>query len=183
MPGQSPAGPLMHEHRIIERMLAVMSARLDSARVKGDIDSGFVDTAIDFIRTYADRCHHGKEEDILFLRLAEKDLDPALAKEMAELIEDHVYARGVTRGLVEANGRYALGDEAALGEIETAMQALVEFYPVHIEKEDRHFFKPALAYFTDAERAQMLLDFYEFDRQLIHEKYLGILEGLEQEAR
>jgi hemerythrin-like domain-containing protein len=182
MPGQSPAGPLMHEHRIIERMLAVMSSRLASARTAGGIDPGFVDTATDFIRTYADRCHHGKEEDILFLRLADKDLEPALAKEMAELIEEHVYARGVTRGLVEANGRYAGGDEAALAEIESAMQTLVEFYPVHIEKEDRHFFKPAMAYFTDAERAQMLQDFYDFDRALIHEKYLGVVESLERGA-
>ena len=37
------------------------------------VDPVFIDTAVDFIHTYADRCHHGKEEDILFKALAAKD--------------------------------------------------------------------------------------------------------------
>jgi len=51
---------------------------------------------------------------------------------------------------------------------------------VHIAKEDRNLFKPCLEYFTDAEKVAMLADFDEFDRALIHEKYRGIVEGLEQ---
>ena len=124
-------------------------------------------------------CHHGKEEDILFARLAAKDLDAPLARAMADLIADHIHGRAITRQLVDANRRYAGGDTAVLVEIESAVQALIEFYPVHIEKEDRHFFKPSLEYFTDAEQARMLQDFGEFDRALIHEKYLRVVEELE----
>jgi hemerythrin-like domain-containing protein len=180
MPGQSPAGPLMREHRVIERMIAVLDSELRAMRAERRADPAFIETATDFIRTYADRCHHGKEEDILFRRLAEKDLEPQLAEAMAGLIEDHAYARSVTRRLVDANKRYAAGDSSAIEEIEYAIATLVEFYPVHIEKEDRHFFKPSLEYFSDAERAQMLQDFDEFDRALIHEKYEGMVEALEQ---
>ena len=180
MSGRSPAGPLMHEHRIIERMLAILRRELDSIGRQGRVDSTLVDTATDFIRTYADRCHHGKEEDILFRRLAEKDLDAQLAGAMADLIEDHVRGRALTRRLVEANGRYSAGDATALDEIVSAMLALVEFYPVHIQKEDRDFFGPCLEYFTEAERADMLDAFDEFDRALIHEKYLFIVEELER---
>ena len=71
------------------------------------------------------------------------------------------------------------GDASALDIIETTVRQLVEFYPVHIEKEDHGFFKPALEYFSDAEKAQMLADFDEFDRALIHEKYLRVVESLE----
>jgi hemerythrin-like domain-containing protein len=169
----------MHEHRLIERMLAILKKELESAAEHGRVDSALIDTATDFIRTYADRCHHGKEEDILFRRLTEKDLDDSVARTMAELIEDHVRGRALTRQLIEANERYAGGDTTALGEIETVMQELVEFYPVHIEKEDHHFFKPALAYFGHEEQADILRDYDEFDRALIHEKYLSVVEGLE----
>jgi len=59
------------------------------------------------------------------------------------------------------------------------MRELVEFYPVHIAKEDRHFFKPALDCFSDEERAQMLVDFEEFEVHLLHEKYEGMVAALE----
>ena len=86
----------------------------------------------------------------------------------------------MTRTLVQANDRYRAGDAAALEEITSSLRELIEFYPVHIAKEDRHFFKPCLEYFTDAEKATMLADFEEFDRALIHEKYRGIVEELER---
>ena len=182
MSGRSPAGPLMAEHRVIERMLKVLEGQVTVMAETRTVDPALIDTAIDFIRTYADRCHHGKEEDILFRRLADKPLDAELAKVMAGLVSDHARARTMTRSLAEANDRYRSGDTAAIGEIESCVRELTEFYPVHIEKEDRHFFKPCLGYFTDAEKQAMLAEFAEFDRALIHEKYLTIVENLERTA-
>jgi len=180
MTGRSPAGPLMAEHRVIERMLAILERELGSMTGEGRVDTGLIDTATDFIRTYADRCHHGKEEDILFRRLADKPLDDELAAAMADLIGDHVRGRDMTRRLVEANDRYRAGDSSAAGDVAACVRALIEFYPVHIRKEDRHFFKPCLEYFDDAEKQQMLADFDEFDRALIHERYRGVVEELER---
>ena len=180
MSGRSPAGPLIAEHRVIERMLAVMARMLDTTARTGRVDPIRIDVVTDFIRTYADRCHHGKEEDILFRRLADKPLDAGLSDMMAGLVEDHVRGRTITRRLVEANGRYRAGNQTSLCEIESCIRELIDFYPVHIEKEDRHFFSPALAHFTDAEKARMLDDFDEFDRALIHEKYRGMVDDLER---
>jgi len=182
MSGRSPAGPLMAEHRVIERMLKVLEVQLAVMAETRTVDPGLIDTAIDFIRTYADRCHHGKEEDILFRRLADKPLDDELTELMDGLISDHVHGRTMTRSLAAANNRYRSGDTTALGEIESCVRELTEFYPVHIDKEDRHFFKPCLEYFTDAEKQAMLADFDEFDRALIHEKYRTIVEDLEHTA-
>ncbi len=182
MSGRSPAGPLMAEHRIIERMLAVLERQLVVIAETRVIDPELIDAATDFIRTYADRCHHGKEEDILFRRLADKPLDDELADVMSVLLEDHVRGRAMTRGLIEANARYRSGDASALSEVESCVRDLVEFYPMHIATEDRHFFKPCLEYFTDDEKQAMLADFEEFDRGLIHEKYRGIVEDLERSA-
>jgi len=179
MSGRSPAGPLMQEHRVIERMIAVLDRELGAAARDGRIDPRFIDRAVDFIRTYADRCHHGKEEDILFRVLAEKDLPPQLEAEMDGLIADHVHGRSLTGQLVSANERYRAGDEEALTAITGAMGELVAFYPVHIAKEDRHFFKPALECLSDEERDQMLVDFEEFEVHLLHEKYEGLVRSLE----
>ena len=55
-------GPLMIEHRLNERMLAKIQHTLMQAVKDRKIDPLFIDKAVDFIRVYADRTHHGKEE-------------------------------------------------------------------------------------------------------------------------
>ncbi len=176
-----PIGPLMVEHRLIERMIALMGLQIQRIGDTGQVDVHFIDTAVDFIRTYADACHHGKEEDILFRDLQEKDLDPKDERIMNELIEEHAWARVTTGKLVDARKRYAQGEKEAVDEIIEIMKSLVEFYPKHIEKEDRDFFKASMVYLTQEERDGMLDEEYEFDRRFIHGMNEKAVEALESE--
>jgi hemerythrin-like domain-containing protein len=172
-------GPLMIEHRLIERMLSVIKKVLAEIESKHRVDPVFVDTAVDFIRVYADRTHHGKEEDILFRELNNKKLNTEDRQIMKELIEEHVFGRQTTKTLVEANTRYRNGDETALTDIVASLQTLTDFYPRHIEKEDRVFFPSSRNYFTDEEDQAMLAEFWEFDRNMIHEKYKSLVDGFQ----
>lgn len=171
-------GPLMIEHRLIERMLAIIQDALAEAGKTKKIDPVFVDIAVDFVQTYADRTHHGKEEDILFRDLKRKGLSEPDQRVMDELIEDHVFGRITTKALVEANARYRNGDSSALEEIVRCLHTLVDFYPKHIEKEDTVFFPASRAYFSEAEDQAMLDEFWAFDRKMIHEKYKAVVEKL-----
>jgi hemerythrin-like domain-containing protein len=175
-----PIGPLMIEHRLIERMVALM--KVDAARMneQNKAELGFVDMAGDFIRTYADRTHHGKEEDILFRDLSKKPLSVDLSKTMRELVEEHVQGRDCVRRLTSARDSYAHGSTEALHDILSALDELVQFYPKHIEKEDRHFFLPCMDYLTKDEQRKMLDEMGEFDRKMIHEKYRKMVEALEE---
>lgn len=175
-------GPLMIEHRLIERMLGIVRNRLMLAVQNKTIDPLFVDAAVDFIRTYADRTHHGKEEDILFRDLNTRELSAADRKIMNELIEEHVFGRATTKALVEANTRYRNGDSSALGDIAKCLKILVDFYPKHIEKEDKVFFPASRTYFSEAEDQAMLSEFYAFDRKMIHEKYKSVVDGFEEKG-
>jgi hemerythrin-like domain-containing protein len=172
-------GPLMIEHRLIERMLTVVKRRLGETELTGVIDPLFVDTAVDFIRIYADRTHHGKEEDILFKKLEQKSLSGEDARIMKELIAEHGFGRETTRALSEANDRYREGEKKALGDVIACLRTLVDFYPRHIEKEDKVFFPVSRAYFSEEEDQAMLADFWDFDRIMIHEKYKSVVQDLE----
>jgi len=143
------------------------------------IDPFFVDTAVDFIRVYADRTHHGKEEDIMFSELRGKHLSNEDRQLMNELIEDHIFSRKTTKALVEANLSYRNGNTAALSEITNHLKTLVDFYPKHIKKEDDVFFPAARAYFSEEEDHAMLAEFWEFDRKMIHEKYKAVVKEFE----
>jgi hemerythrin-like domain-containing protein len=175
-----PIGPLMMEHRLIERMIDVMKEELLLIERERKVDPEFIEMAVDFVRTYADRCHHGKEEDILFRDLGFKKLTDDHRRTMEELVEEHKWGRRVTARLVEANTRYVQDNQEALSAIMDCIKSLIEFYPKHIEKEDRHFFIPCMDYFSDAEQEAMLKEEWEFDKTLIHEKYRNIVIAAEK---
>ncbi len=174
-------GPLMIEHRLIERMISIIKDALKQIESTQEVDPVFVDTAVDFIRTYADRTHHGKEEDILFRDLSKRVLSAEDQRVMKELIEEHIFGRQTTKALVEANTRYRNGDKTALLDITDKLGIIAEFYPKHIEKEDKIFFPAYMAYLSDEEDQSMLAEFWEFDRKMIHEKYGSVVEGLEKD--
>jgi len=178
-----PIGPLMIEHRLIERMIDVMRKEIAKIQDEAAVDPRLIEVAVDFIRIYADQCHHGKEEKILFRELEKKKLKPEDQRLMDELIEEHVHGRELTAQLVDAKERYERGDTAVLFTIVNTMQQLVNFYPKHIEKEDKTFFKSAMGYFDKSERDAILEEEYEFDRKFIHVVYGDIVSELEQTSK
>ena len=178
-----PAGSLMIEHRLIERMIKLLENESARIRKEHKPDIIFIDRAVDFIRTYADRCHHGKEEDILFRELLKKKLSTEHKRILEELIKEHGYARQVTKSLVKAKEAYVKDRKDALPDITRFLEELALFYPKHIEKEDKHFFLPVMNYFSEKEQAGMLREFWEFDKNLIHEKYRKIVEENEKCSR
>jgi hemerythrin-like domain-containing protein len=91
---------LMVEHRLIERMIKVLKAKHVTMSETEKLDLNLIVVTADFFRTYADRCHHGKEEDILFRELARKNLSEIDKKTMQELIEEHKHARKTVRDLL-----------------------------------------------------------------------------------
>jgi hemerythrin-like domain-containing protein len=172
-----PIGPMMWEHRLIEKMLRLFDSEIRNIIEWNKIDTIFIDTAVDFIKTYADRTHHGKEEDILFRDLAKKELAPEHARIMNELIEEHKYARRTVGKLIDAKERYLRGENTSQFVV-SYLKELAWFYPQHIEKEDKHFFYPCMEYFTKEEQDRMLGEFWEFDRKMIHEKYTKVVDLL-----
>jgi hemerythrin-like domain-containing protein len=174
-----PIGPLMHEHRVIERMVRVLDQEIQWYGEHNTIDTELINAAVDFFRDYADKTHHGKEEDILFRDLKRKKLNDAHRRIMDELISEHVHARKTVGRLDESKNRYRSGDIGALDDILKALEELADLYPSHIEKEDKHFFLPCMEYFNRKEIDGMLAEFCEFDRKMVHDRYVKMLDALE----
>lgn len=97
-----PVAVLMMEHRLIERMIAVLRCELDVMTSTNKPNLVMVDSIVDFIRTYADHTHHRKEGEILFRELAHKKLPEEYQHTKDELVMEHVFVRKETLALVEA---------------------------------------------------------------------------------
>ena len=178
-----PIGPLMIEHRLIERMVFLLSGALETMKKTNAVNTGFISTEVDFFRTYADRTHHGKEEEILFRNLSMKGLSAEDSKMMERLIQEHIWARQAVSKLSAANERYARGDGDALKDMLYELEKIVTFYPIHIEREDKDFFLPVMNYFSKQEQIVMLDEFRALDRGMIHGKYKSIVEEEEKAQR
>lgn len=174
----SPLELLMQEHNLIIKLVTIVKNKLPEIK-DSKANPCFVQKLIDFFITYGDKTHHGKEEDILFREVGQKDLSDGLRKTLAELLEEHIQAREKLKKLEEANEKYSDGDENAYSEIISVLEDFVIFYPAHIDKENNHFFKPAMEYFDDQELATMSKEFAEFDRSIIHEKYKAVVTAME----
>jgi hemerythrin-like domain-containing protein len=175
-----PIGPLMIEHRLIERAIKQMGMELSRAQTEKRFDVHFVASWVDFIRTYADQVHHGKEEKILFRDLENRPLTPPLRQTMAGLIDDHAKARKLVSDTASALDRYIAGEAPAFDDMMLAGKQLVELYPVHIRKEDQEFFVPVMEYFSPEEKDEMLKQFREFDEKVIHDHYRSVVEAMEK---
>jgi hemerythrin-like domain-containing protein len=106
-----PIGPLMWEHRLIERMVGMVEKELGQmAGNNRGVNLDFIDTAVDFFRFYVDRTHHGKEEDILFKALVGRPLSEEQRKTMEELVAEHRQARELVGGLKRASAACRRGD-------------------------------------------------------------------------
>jgi hemerythrin-like domain-containing protein len=171
-------GPLMVEHRLIEKMLKFVKKVLAKVEEQHAVDPVIVDAVVDFLHIYADRTHHGKEEDILFRVLRNKNMSGNDSRMMNDLIEDHIFGRKITGELVKANIRYKEGDKTSLSVIFARLATLVDFYPKHIEKEDKVFFPLIQAYLSKENEQAMIGEFWEFDRKMIHEKFERLYQEL-----
>ena len=178
-----PIGPLMIEHRLIERVIALMKEAISREEDNKQADPDLIQWFTQFIRNYADQCHHGKEEDILFRELKKKDISKEHQKILSELVQEHKWGRETTAKLVDANTRYTKGDEEALPEIAHCIRLLIDFYPKHIEKEDKHFFLPVMKYFSEQEKEAMLKEGYEFDSTLIHQENADMVSAWEESMK
>ncbi|MBD3259034.1 cation-binding protein [Candidatus Woesearchaeota archaeon] len=155
-----PYGPLMVEHRLIERMVGVLKKRKK-------IDDDLIKKTVDFFRNYADNRHHGKEEKILFKRLEKKDMTPGLKKIMKRLIKEHEQGRAIIKSL-EKNDKDA----------KKLIKDLIKLYPPHIDTEDNDFFLPCMQYLSEKEQKKMVDEYKKVDKKYPESKYRKMVEQL-----
>jgi hemerythrin-like domain-containing protein len=174
--GMNPVGILTGEHLLIDRMVDLLQGELENISQGKKVDLIFFDGAIDFTKNYADLCHHGKEESLLFEALDMKRLLPEHKELMDSLVMDHVEHRNIIISLEAARERHLKAEADTVGQMLTACKRLAEFYPGHMAKEEKGLFIPSMEYFSQREQEEMVKKFWEFDKDLLLAKYLNFMD-------
>ncbi len=131
-------GILRAEHRLILEVASVLERALDTG--EGDHDT--LGDCIAFFRLFADACHHGKEEDLLFPALEDEGM-PTDAGPIAVMLHEHRIGREFIRRMADALPRSGEGDSTAATEVADAGRGYIELIRAHIAKEDGVLFEMA----------------------------------------
>lgn len=176
-----PTEILMSEHRVIEVVLACLDKMADHAFHTGKVDVASARDAVSFLRTFADQCHHGKEEARFFPAMERCGL-PADAGPTAVMRQEHEMGRGHVRRMEAAAAEYEKGAASAADRFAFEARGFVELLRDHIAKEDQVLFPMADRMLSPAAQAELLGDFGHFEEHDMkagtHDRFLALAQSL-----
>ena len=176
---------LMAEHRVIERVIGTLETAAQRLQAGQSIRPGFFLDAADFIKGFADGCHHQKEEGVLFKAMAESGM-PVQGGPIGVMLTEHEQGRAFTRGMRAAAQKLADGDASARGEVIRNALGYAGLLRQHIAKEDGILFPMADRVIPVARHDAVYDGFehveHEETGEGVHEKYLALAEALGREV-
>lgn len=173
---------LSEEHRIIEQVLACLEEIGAACQRDGFLDSHSARQAIQFLRSFADGCHHGKEENFLFPLLEKRGL-PAQGP-TAVMRAEHEEGRRHLRAMENQIDRARAGNVEAMARFASHAQAYVDLLRRHIDKEDHVLFPMADSLLSEADQKELCDAFVHIEshdlEENAHEKLVEMAHELTQ---
>lgn len=172
---------LMTEHRLIEQILGSLETFVDRMDSGDGVERAHVAQYADFLRNFADKCHHGKEEDRLFVRMTEFGF-PREYGPIAVMLAEHAESREHVKALAEVGAAHGpLTPEERLAVSRHAL-AYIPLLRAHIQKEDNILYPMALQAIPARELDALAQSFEEFETKEMgegtHEKFHALAESL-----
>jgi hemerythrin-like domain-containing protein len=182
--GGSPTQVLKDEHALILEALDAIERKLSALEAGAALDRAYFEKAVQFLRTFADQCHHGKEENLLFKTMVDRGF-PREAGPIAVMLHEHDTGRSFIQGMAE--GTAAAGtDPAAAKRIVENGRGYIGLLRSHIHKENNILFPMADNVLTPEDQARLGKDFERFEVEEtgagLHAAMLKLLEELKAGA-
>jgi len=173
---------LRSEHRVIEQMLSVLE-KLRGWPEDQPFPQADAEEAIEFFRRFADRCHHGKEEGLLFPAMERKGF-PHETGPIGVMLQEHEVGRSHVRGMAEALQRLRSGDGQARAAFCQHARAYIDLLREHIYKEDNILFIMAEQAFSPEDQHQLFEEFHQTEQTTMepgeHERWVQTANQLAQ---
>jgi hemerythrin-like domain-containing protein len=176
---------LMEEHRVIERVLGALETAARNLRDGDPVSPAIFIQAAEFIKGFADGCHHKKEEGVLFPAMQSAGV-PGEGGPIGVMLADHQEARQLTSAMRVAAERLASGDADARAELIHSALQYVDLLRQHIAKEDNVLFPMANQVLQRSAQSEVLEAFerveHEDTGEGVHERFLELAATIEKEV-
>ncbi len=171
---------MVEEHKLILRMIDLVEKNTNKLEWGRFENYNFFLDAVDFIRNYADRFHHAKEEDVLFKALVENGM-PRENSPVAAMLMAHDHGREFVRGMEDAARKALQGDRGQAVVIAENARGYIELLRDHIDKEDSILYPLSERILPEEMRAGMVEEYRRAEKAApdLEEKYRRMVEGYE----
>lgn len=173
---------LKKEHAAIERMLVVLEIVCRRLQAGEAVEPAHLDQIVEFFHGFADACHHGKEEAVLFPAL-EKVGIPREGGPVGVMLHEHEQMRGALRAVRDAVERHRAGEVGAASDIVRHAGTYASALRLHIDKENSVLFRMAEMRLGPAQEQQLVEQFEVVESQKMgagkHEELHALLDRLE----
>jgi hemerythrin-like domain-containing protein len=159
----TPTEVMEAEHRLIETVINALGGVAHALEEGQPVDAALLATAVEFLRVYADKLHHGKEETLFFPMLVKRGVPPQGCP-IGGLNHEHEKGRALVRALADQAPAYAQSKPGAKEAMLATLHDLVDLYQNHIWKEDAMVFPMADKVLTEADQTELTEKFGEVDR-------------------
>lgn len=160
----TPIQVLMKEHENIKLLLRIVDVVCGKLESGEQVPGSHLEQIVEFIRSYADKYHHGKEEDLLFPAMAEAGI-PREGGPIGAMLAEHVRGRGFVGGMAEAARKYKGGDRKAAGPVAINARSYHNLLTQHIDKEDLILFPMANAHISPDRQAELSTAFNRVEQE------------------
>jgi hemerythrin-like domain-containing protein len=173
----SPTDRLEVEHRIIAKIILVVSMIADQLGTGQSVDVEVLQRMVEFMRIYVDQFHHGKEEQLLFPLLVRCGV-PTRGCPIEALTHEHILGKELVVGLSEALLGYQKYGPVAEDTLVKSLRGLADLYTNHIWKENFLLFPMTNKVLSLDDLNALSRDFEKMEQELSSQAY----ESLERLA-
>ncbi|NLW43810.1 MAG: hemerythrin [Syntrophomonadaceae bacterium] len=168
---------LIDEHRAVNLMLKIF----DHVLTKPDINLEDVEQIIGFLKGFVDRCHHGKEEDLLFPELVRHGMSES-GGPIGQMLYEHQTGRSYIADMEKAVQSLKNGEAEAAQQLIEAGRQYRDLLVSHIEKENQVLFKMADNLLDETVQDRLYEEFETLEIERMgpgqHERYHELLKAL-----
>src|SRR3990172_12070050 len=175
---------LREEHRVPERVLASLEAAAARLKAGEPIHSDVFIMAAEFIKGFADGCHHKNEEGVLFPAMQAAGI-PRDGGPIGVMLNEHQEGRQLTSAMRAAAERLAAGDAGASEQITDNALQYVALLRQHIAKEDNILFPMAEQVIAGPSQIGVSEAFERIEHEETgqggHDRFLALAESIYRE--
>lgn len=172
---------LIHEHNAVLVALKILEKVTAAIAAKSEQAPAHLEQLVDFFQGFVDKCHHGKEEDVLFPELERRGVKHE-GGPIGVMLGEHEVGRAHVRALAENLARLRGGDAGAAVGIAEHARAYGDMLQAHIYKENSVLFPVADRVVPADVAAQLAEQFDAIERDRVgegkHEAYHAMLQEL-----
>ena len=177
-----PIETLRHEHQAVRTALALLSLLRLRLTEPGRLDiAADADALLEFFKVFVDKCHHGKEERLLFPLLEKLGMGKEVGP-IGVMLHEHEQGRAAIRGMTSALERYKEGDPKAAADFSVHAYAYADMLDRHIDKENNVLFVLAERHLSVNQLEGLERDFVQLENDEIgrgrHEAFQALLANL-----